>query len=346
MGFNIDKDFWDRVRDTDKPIVLYGTGNGADMIVDEFERRELKLSAIFASDGFVRDRTFRGFKVISYQEAKEKHGDMLVILGFGTHDKAVIENIKRIASENELYMPDMLKAEDGHLFDREYFETHIKDIEYTYDILADERSRQNFEQIIKFKLSGDIKYLLEDQEAEVESWRLLNFGKDEIFVDCGAYNGDTISRFISLSGSYKHIYAFEPDKKTFKKLEKNTSSLKNIELYNVAVSDKVETLYFDIGKGRGSKLGGKVEIPTLTLDSVVRDATVLKFDTEGFEEKALKGGEGLIKRCKPKMIISAYHKIDDLWCLPCTVQEIDPSYKFYLRKAIAIPAWDSNLYLV
>lgn len=346
MDLTVVKDFWERVKETEKPIVLYGTGNGADRVIDEFEERGIKLCAVFASDGFVRDRSFRGFKVISYSDAKARFGSMLVILGFGTHDKDVIENIKRIARDDELLMPDMLQDELGNIFDRAYFNAHIKDIEYAYSILADERSRKNFEDIIRYRLSGDIKYLLEDQESEIESWKLLNFRPCESFVDCGAYNGDTISRFLSFAPRYEHIYAFEPDKKTFKKLEKNTAGLENIELFNTAVSDKAETLYFDIGKGRGSKLGGKVEIPTLTLDSTVKEATILKFDTEGFEEKALNGGCELIKRCHPRMVLSAYHKIDDLWRLPRTVQEIDPSYKFYLRKAIAIPYWDSNLYLV
>lgn len=54
---------WEKLKGADLPIVCYGTGNGADKIFDEFERLGIKISAVMASDGFVRDRSFRGFKV-------------------------------------------------------------------------------------------------------------------------------------------------------------------------------------------------------------------------------------------------------------------------------------------
>lgn len=118
-------DFWTSIQNTSLPIVLYGTGNGADRVVDEFSRRGIRIEACFASDGFVRDRVFRGFKVISYKEAREIYGRMAIVLGFGTHDRAVIENIRHIAAENDFYMPDLLEDESGNIFDREYYELSL-----------------------------------------------------------------------------------------------------------------------------------------------------------------------------------------------------------------------------
>ncbi len=348
LGTPIEKDFWQIIKETENPIVLYGTGNGADRIIDEFAKRNIPISGIFASDNFVRDRFFRGFKVLSYSVAKQTFGKMTVILGFGTHDTEVIKNILKIASENELYMPDLLEDENGSLFDLSYYDKHASDIEYTYSILEDELSRLSFSSVIKYRLTGKLDYLLDKQEKEVQSWSLLNIGQNESFVDCGAYNGDTIVRFCSFTEKWNNIYAFEPDVKTFKKLQKNTEHIKNIELYNAAVADKLGTMFFSIGKGRGTKQGGNIEVPSLSIDKVLdgREATILKFDTEGFEEKALYGCQETIRKFHPRMVLSAYHKIDDLWVLPKIVLSFDKNYKFYLRKAPCIPYWDTNYYIV
>ena len=54
---------WDALKNTKKPIVLYGMGNGADKVLDEFERRGITAAGVMASDDFVRYQDFRGFTV-------------------------------------------------------------------------------------------------------------------------------------------------------------------------------------------------------------------------------------------------------------------------------------------
>ena len=68
------QDLWEYLSEVRRPIALYGTGDGADKIISVLERYGLKdlIIAVFASDGFVRDRMFHGFKVISYSECCEK----------------------------------------------------------------------------------------------------------------------------------------------------------------------------------------------------------------------------------------------------------------------------------
>lgn len=342
-------DFWSNIKKTELPIVLYGTGNGADMILSEFERRGIRVQACFASDGFVRSRFFHEFRVISYSDAVRKFGRMAVILGFGTHDRSVIENIMRIGRENELYMPDMLRDDEGHLFDAEYAAKHKDDIEWAYSILEDEKSRQSYESVIRYRLTGRIDYLLDGQEDDEKSWKLLEIGRDESFVDIGAYNGDTIERFTSLAHSWNSIYGFEPDPKSFRKLQRNTEGLMNTEVFNAFVGDACGSVQFSGGKGRGShKSSSHLLIQSLTIDSALdgRAATILKFDTEGYELEALCGGSETIRKYRPRMILSAYHKTDDFWRLPRNVLSLDSSYRFYMRKSPAIPYWDTNYYIV
>ena len=342
------EDFWSAIERTELPIVLYGTGNGADMILDEFAERGIKAEGCFASDGFVRERTFRGFHVISYSDAQRIFGRMAVILAFGTHDAAVISNIKRISSANELYMPDMQRDESGHLFDREYAIRNEERIRWAYSILEDDISRRSFESVIRYRLSGRIGWLLEDQADEAEAWKLLGIGSDETYMDIGAYNGDTISRFISIAGSWRDIYGFEPDARSFKKLKRNTEGLPGIHLYNSFISDKPGSVPFSGGKGRGScRMESSSYADAATIDGVLggKPVTLIKFDTEGFEREALDGGRRTIAEYAPRMILSAYHRIDDFWILPEKVLGICGSYRFYMRKARALPYWDTSYYI-
>lgn len=48
-------------------------------------------------------------------------------------------------------------------------------------------------------------------------------------------------------------------------------------------------------------------------------------------------------RHKPKLMVSAYHRSEDLFALPLQIQRIQPGYRFYLRRFPYIPAWEINL---
>ena len=98
---------WEKLKDADRPIVCYGTGNGADKIFDEFERLGIKISAVMASDGFVRDRSFRGFKVKSLSDCENEFGDFYCVICFGSQLKSVTDNIKSVAAKHKTFVPSV-----------------------------------------------------------------------------------------------------------------------------------------------------------------------------------------------------------------------------------------------
>ena len=49
---------------------------------------------------------------------------------------------------------------------------------------------------------------------------------------------------------------------------------------------------------------------------------------------------------KPKMLIAAYHRSEDLFALPQLVFSIRSDYQLYLRHHRQLPAWDVNFYFV
>ena len=130
------KDLWNYLKEANKPIVLYGMGNGADKIISVLNRYGIKISGVFASDGFVRQKVFHGFNVTDYKTAKETFGDMIVLVCFGSSLPDVIANIKRIADEQELYAPDVPVYGDV-LFNMEYAILNRERLENIYNRLAD-----------------------------------------------------------------------------------------------------------------------------------------------------------------------------------------------------------------
>ena len=85
---------WELLKKQEK-LLLYGMGNGADKLLDIFSREGIKCDGVFASDEFVRGQSFRGYKVMTHGEAKEKFGSFAVVLAFATELPEILERIER-----------------------------------------------------------------------------------------------------------------------------------------------------------------------------------------------------------------------------------------------------------
>ena len=344
----MERDLWENLKKTNKPIVLYGMGNGADKIVSVLESEEIEFKGIFASDGFVRKKQVYGLPIESYSALKDRFGEMIVLLSFGTHRAEVMENIKKINHEQELYAPEVPVVGKG-LFNKEYYEENKGEFEKIYSLLADEKSKKPFQNIIKYKISGKIDYLTECEADTKEPYTsFLNNRGNEVILDLGAYNGDTALKFSSVFPDYSKIIAVEPDKKTFKKLLLNTENLRDIDCYNICISDFSGKGGFLMNGGRNSLVGEGEETDFTTVDDLAGEEkiTLIKMDVEGEEAKAIKGAKETILKNKPRLIISAYHRTEDFLNLPKEVFGIRDDYKIYMRHFPSIPAWDTVYYFI
>jgi hypothetical protein len=195
----------------------------------------IKISGVFASDGFVRKKTFHGFEVCDYSTAKSRFGDMIVLLCFGTPLGSVIDNIKRIATEQELYAPDV-PVYGNTLFNIEYVRENAENLREVYDLLADEQSKKVFENTVLYKLSGNIQYLFDCESSPDEANKsILMLGDNETYFDLGAYRGDTVAEFLHCTKGYNKIVAVEPDIKTYSKLCSATQNIEKIININAII---------------------------------------------------------------------------------------------------------------
>lgn len=347
---NLDKrDCMISIKNEHRPIFVYGMGNGALKIMHFFDEYGIAVSGFFASDEFARGHSFCGFPVRRLCEIEEEYDDFVIVLAFAAGYSSLISKIRALSEKYTLYAPDvpLFFDEKMRLFNFQYVKENFESLKKVYDMLCDEKSKRIFVDIINFKITGNIDYLFKTQPNFDEVFDILALSNDEAFVDCGAYKGDTVSKFLDkTNGEYSYIYALEPDAKNFKKLKEKCSKLDNIELFNAAVWRCDTQVCFDSKSGRQSSIceNGKM-VAARSVDGILggKNVTYIKYDIEGAEMQGLLGSEDSIKRCKPKLVISLYHRNEDIFALPLYIHSLDENYKFYLRRKPYIPAWDTVL---
>ncbi len=352
MDFSqLEKTVWERLTGETRPIVLYGMGDGADKILARFSDFGINVSGVFASDEFVRGHSFHGMRVQRLAEVTEALGeDIVIVVAFASQRPEVMDKIYALDARFDVTAPDVPVA-GGGVFDSEFVRRHNDEFEKAYCLMADEKSRQVLTDIVKFKLSGLLKYLRNSETSRAEAFNtILRPDGSEHFVDLGAYNGDTIRELLQYTeGAFSSITAFEPDRRNFRKLsayaEKNLSGC--VALVQAGAWSEDTELMFAAKAGRQSRVSTKGIATTMrSLDSVLygRKCTLLKMDVEGAEREAIIGASNTIRQYQPKLNIAVYHRNEDMFSIPIQVHELCPDYKLFLRHHPYIPAWDTILY--
>ena len=228
-----------------------------------------------------------------------------------------------------------------------YIKDNIEKFEESYSLLEDDESKFIFENILNVAIKSNMDYCRQTYSndeyfPQIIRDKIPRGGGREIFVDVGAYNGDTIEKFIDIcNNKYEMIYAFEPEERLYKEIV--NKNFKNIQIYNFCLYNKKGEIKFKLYDSIGNEfisstaveneLGTEVTLKTNTLDNVLMDrpVTMIKMDIEGSELCALKGSKKTIQKYKPKLAIYVSHKKEDLIDIIQYIKSIVPEYKLYLK---------------
>ncbi len=168
-------------------------------------------------------------------------------------------------------------------------------------------------------------------------------GADEVFLDCGAFIGDTVEEFYKQTkGRFQAIYSFEMDESYCQQFMNNPLAHdKRVRLIKAGVSDQNRSVKYVPSYipsySTEVSLEATTESMLRSIDSLVQDGTIkervsfVKMDIEGAEMDALRGMRQLMQRDRPKLAICVYHKPEDLWEIPLYIHSIVSDYKFILR---------------
>jgi len=223
-----------------------------------------------------------------------------------------------------------------------------------YEMFADEASRAEYTSQVAFRLHLDYGALARPGAEEHYFPPLFRIRADEFFVDCGAFDGDTIRALAGITGAnFNRIVAFEPDPLNWPRLQLAVEGFPpeiraKIECHPKALGAESGTIQFDsTGTDLAASGTGALSVDCVALDDALagREPTMIKFDIEGAELLAIRGGKATIQRHHPLLAVSAYHRQSHLWEIPLAIAEIGREYRFALRPHSA-EGWDLVCYAI
>lgn len=309
-----------------------------------------------------KDNNYKGLKGVTVEELKTLD-NVVVILMLG--DAREVEKqlrslgISNFITYDELSLDTIMDLPS----DKEWFESNSSEIIDAYNCLSDEESKKVFVNVICNRIASKYSnYSYEElcSRGEYFNSGVFDLSENECFVDCGAYNGDTIDEFLKVTNNkFENIIAFELDGDNYKILNETVSSYENgisekIKCYNYGVWNEESEITYGKGADNDSSDGisiykdnNKDIAKAVKLDDILLGdkITLIKMDIEGAEQNALKGAENIIKKQKPKMAICLYHRLDDFWKIPLYLKKIVPQYKISIRHHSYCNFWDTVCYV-
>lgn len=352
------KNFVEELRAYEMPVFMFGAGEFARETTNMLNECNLEVDGYLVDDKYYKPNSiYLNRPVYSFSEiSANKSQSYVLIRGINPGWR---EARNRIEKFPQFKIYEFIKENFYTLTYEDIVNEKEKFFE-TYNLLTDELSKKTFLICLKAHISL-VPCHLKDIVATKEYFNELTESKKMgggTFVDCGAFRGDTVKKFIDfVGGKYKKIFAVEPDEKNFAELQKfvKDNEYKNIFLYQGGVYDKKGTVNFMNYSFMGySSTGSKVSedgewvVNVDTIDNIVGDSPVslIKMDIEGSELPALKGAINTLKKSRPVLVISVYHRQEDLITIPQFIKDVYKNCRFYLRQYRTVDVADLDLYVI
>lgn len=255
---------------------------------------------------------------------------------------AVNQRLQQLDIQQCLGINQIILASDGALAwpwfvvdQRRSLQQRADEWAQLYARLADAESRATLRDVVRYRLTANAGYMnqyrVRLQEQYFEDF--MSYA-GEVFVDAGGFDGDTTEAFCRRYPDYRRVYLFEPSATNMQAAKTRLTSWRDIQFMQMALSDRDEWLNFDSAAGSASAVDAAAveQVRACPLDAVVAsDVSLVKMDLEGWELKALRGAERLIRANRSKLALAVYHSASDFLDIPRLVLEMNPEYQVYLR---------------
>ena len=218
------------------------------------------------------------------------------------------------------------------------------------ELLEDEKDKEIYTEIVESRITYRLpksNFISRDQYFILPEFRAVS--KKEVFVDCGAFVGDSVEKYIfAHDGTFGKIIAFEPDIINYRAMQVHIERLNRewalpedkIQIVNAGVGSKTTTGILTQQARTSSAISEMYKKENLdsvvkiySLDDFFADQRIdfLKADIESFELEMLQGAEKIIRRDLPKIAICIYHSSSDIYQIILWLANLDLGYKFSVR---------------
>lgn len=326
-------------------ICVYGLGKFfQDVFEDRGFKEKLGVNYLSDADECKWRKKFCGIECVPPDTLKSIE-DLVVIILIGGDITTLEQQFKAweipCVSGFELLLEMSI---DGNISEAEFEKNQILD---AFQSFASWRSKEIYVELLANRLAPEFSrksYSALSSPVDYFDTSCYKITDHESFVDCGAYNGDTIRSFLKIVKNFDGIYSFEMDQSNYDDLLAYIDTLDapertKIHCYHAGVwnekglvkygnEEKSSTESFSILKSTNG-----TEVAVDKLDNMLKDQKVtwIKMDIEGAELNALIGAEQIIKRQRPKLAICLYHKLEDFWKIPFYLKKIVPDYQLEIR---------------
>lgn len=342
-------------------VLLFGAGYLGRHALRDLAGLPFNVEAFVDNDESLWGTSADGLEILSPQDAAARFGqDAVWLITVYTNSK-VVEQCEALGvpwvtcAEFSWILPEP----HSHSFSFGLPETlagSANDILAAVSLWADEESKAEYMAQVRWRFLLDYSALAPPRPAAETYFPddLVQPRADEVFVDCGAFTGDTVETFVTAcEGRFKAIVAIEPDTLNAQALEARLDKLGQpgcgaVRVERVAAGASRGTLSFSATGTAGSSVGsGENVVEVRPLDEILADSppTYIKFDVEGAERDALVGASETIRVAMPVLAVCLYHKPEDLWDLPLLIHTLGPEYRLYLRR-YSDERWETVCYAV
>lgn len=348
-------------------LVLYGAGNLGRMVLRGLRSHGLDALAFADANPALWGKEIEGLRVLSPDEAVRKYGNgaafVVCVWNSDPHHgvQSILTRLKTMGAGQVFPFISLLWKCSGMLLphyslDAPYtYLAHRDELRLVYNSLEDEASRAQFVGELELRIRGSFAGLPPPCETvQYFPRNLFRLSADECFVDCGAYDGDTIRVFVKESnGSFRRIIAFEADPGNFSRLQdyvRNCLEFRGrIKIHQTAVAKAAGVLRFAATAGIDAAVSPQGEniVSCIKLDKALsaESPTMIKMDVEGSELDALEGAAGVIASHEPLLAVCIYHRPEHFWRIPLWLKNAEPEARIYLR-SYSVDCWESVCYAV
>ena len=335
-----------------KTVALYGAGDIGEYTIKLLTEYIMPPHIIFVDDNLFGGN-FLDKEIISFDELIElDRCEEIVLVITCTAVHTIYERLKLRGMRGQIFASKNYLDEDGiHVFsyESESYNTFLNDVYKVCSRLSDSVSKEILNILAKARItfspveyieamnksistSGANQYFIKEVFERLIERKVFNF------IDCGAFDGDTIQDIVNLGIPLTAAYCFEPDKENFFNLNKYIIKSKLevcVKTFQKGVGASNMRLRFNaINTGCSSVSSNGISvIDIVTLDNFLGNVQVdmIKMDIEGSEMNAILGAMNMIQRERPILAISIYHNFNDLVRIPLFLMDHLESYYFYIR---------------
>jgi FkbM family methyltransferase len=223
-------------------------------------------------------------------------------------------------------------------------------------MLADDKSRCELREQLVWRYWLDYSALSPPLDAQDTYFPmdLLSPSDDDVFVDCGAFDGDTIRSFNDhWDSAFRHAFAFEPDPENRTALSSSVVAKglgPRVTIMPYAVGNTNGPVSFTCTSSAASHVttgesGAATECRRLDDIEWSFTPTYVKMDIESAEPEALAGAAELLRQHHPVLAVCTYHRSEHLWQIPNLIRSIAPEYHLFLRR-YAEECWEGVCYAI